>query len=204
MSEFFLASASPRRREVLDKMQIPHTVCPVEADETVEKGLSPKAAGELLATRKAIAAREALTAAGRYGEDSLLLAADTLVYLDGIPLGKPRNAADAAEMLRALRGREHTVCTGVCLLHGKRSVSTAEVTAVRMRAYSDAEIEAYIATGEPLDKAGAYGIQGIGAVLVDSIDGDFWSVMGLSPKTVARLMHALGTTYFDYVKKVQG
>lgn len=201
MSEFFLASGSPRRSEILSKMQIAHTVCPAEADETVERGTSPTAAGELLATRKAIAARDALTRAGRYTEESLLLAADTLVYLDGVPLGKPKDAADAAAMLRALRGREHVVCTGVCMLRGKKSVAMADVTTVRMRAYSDAEINAYIATGEPLDKAGAYGIQGIGAVLVDSIDGDYWTVMGLSPKVVARLMHVLGAPYFEWIKE---
>lgn len=201
MSEFFLASGSPRRSEILSKMQIAHTVCPAEADETVESGTSPTAAGELLATRKAIAARDALTRAGRYTEESLLLAADTLVYLDGVPLGKPKDAADAAAMLRALRGREHVVCTGVCMLRGKKSVAMADVTTVRMRAYSDAEIHAYIATGEPLDKAGAYGIQGIGAVLVDSIDGDYWTVMGLSPKVVARLMHVLGIPYFEYIQE---
>lgn len=201
MSEFFLASASPRRREILTKMQIAHTVCPAEADETVERGMSPTAAGELLATRKAIAARDALLAKGLYAEDSLLLAADTLVYLDGVPLGKPKDAAEAAAMLRALRGREHTVCTGVCLLRGKKSVAMADVTTVRMRAYSDAEIDAYVATGEPLDKAGAYGIQGIGAVLVDAINGDYWTVMGLSPKVVARLMHVLGVPYFEWIQK---
>lgn len=201
MSEFFLASGSPRRSEILDKMQIAHTVYPVEADEHLDENTPPERAGDILATRKALAAKDALLAEGRFTEDTVILAADTLVYLDAKPLGKPQDAEDAAAMLRALRGRKHTVCTGVCMIRGARSVSTAEVTAVQMRAYSDAEIEAYIATGEPLDKAGAYGIQGIGSVLVDRIEGDFFSVMGLSPKTVARLMGVLGIPYFEWIKE---
>lgn len=200
MSTFFLASASPRRSEILDRMHIRHTVCPAEADETVDPSMSPTEAGELLATRKAIAARDMLVSEGRYTDEDVLLAADTLVYLDGKPLGKPKDGEEAASMLRALCGKEHIVCTGVCMLRGRRSVSMSEVTTVRMRAYSVAEIEDYIATGEPLDKAGAYGIQGIGAVLVDAIEGDFFNVMGLAPKTISRLMHVLGIPYFDWIK----
>lgn len=201
MSTFYLASASPRRSEILSKMQIEHTVCPAEADETVDASLSPTEAGELLATRKAIAARDALLAKGRFTDGDVLLAADTLVYLGGVPLGKPKDAEEAKAMLRALRGKEHLVCTSVCMLHGRRSVSMSEETKVHMRAYSAEEIDAYVATGEPLDKAGAYGIQGIGSVLVDSIEGDFWSVMGLGPKTVSRLMYILGIPYFDWIKE---
>lgn len=201
MSDFFLASASPRRSEILSKMQIAHTVYPVEADEHLDAALSPKEAGNLLATRKAIAAREKLIAEDRFSQDTVVLAADTLVYLDAMPLGKPKDAADAAEMLRALRGKKHTVCTGICMLRGERSVSLSEITEVHMRAYTDAEIAAYVATGEPLDKAGAYGIQGIGAVLVERIEGDFYNVMGLSPKSVCRLMGALGLPYFAYIQE---
>ena len=201
MTSFFLASGSPRRSEILDKLQIPHVVYPVEADERLDTSVPPEQAGEILATRKAIAAKNALLAEDRLSADTVILAADTLVYLDGKPLGKPHSAEDAAAMLRALRGRKHIVCTGICMLRGTRSVSTAEVTEVQMRAYSDAEIDAYVATGEPLDKAGAYGIQGIGAVLVERIEGDFFNVMGLPPKAVSRAMNALGIPYFAWIKE---
>lgn len=197
MKKFYLASASPRRREILDIMGIPHTVLTSPADESVDTVLTPKEAGEILAARKALALKNRLISEGKFDSDTLILAADTLVYLDGEPLGKPQSESDALDMLTALSGREHLVCTGTCLIHGGRSVSASEVSVVRMRAFSREEALSYIATGEPLDKAGAYGIQGKGAVLIDSIDGDFFSIMGLSPKTVAKLLSALGLEYFS-------
>ena len=200
MIKLYLASASPRRSEILSKMGLAHTVFTAPADETVEDGLTMENAGEILAARKAYAAKQALLAAGKWDKDSLLLAADTLVYLDGQPLGKPRDAEDAKRMLKALSGRAHSVCTGSCLVYGDRSISASEVSAVHMRAFSEEEAERYVATGEPLDKAGAYGIQGIGSVLVERIEGDFFSIMGLSPHTVRRLMSALGIEYFDWVQ----
>ena len=197
MKKFYLASASPRRREILDIMGIPHTVLTSPADESVDTVLTPKEAGEILAARKALALKNRLISEEKFDSDTLILAADTLVYLDGEPLGKPQSESDALDMLTALSGREHLVCTGTCLIHGGRSVSASEVSVVRMRAFSREESLSYIATGEPLDKAGAYGIQGKGAVLIDSIDGDFFSIMGLSPKTVAKLLSALGLEYFS-------
>ena len=104
-------------------------------------------------------------------------------------------------MLNMLAGKAHRVCTGTCMLTYKNSITTAEVSDVYMRDFSADEAKAYVATGEPLDKAGAYGIQGLGAVLIDRIDGDFFSVMGLSPKTVCRLMNALGISYFDLINQ---
>ncbi|MBR5539282.1 MAG: septum formation protein Maf [Clostridia bacterium] len=196
MKKFYLASASPRRREILDIMGITHTVLTAPADESVDTVLTPKEAGEILAARKSLALKNRLVSEGKFDADTLILAADTLVYLDGEPLGKPQSENDALDMLTALSGREHIVCTGTCLIHGSRSVSASEVSIVRMRAFSREEALSYVATGEPLDKAGAYGIQGKGAVLVDSIDGDFFSIMGLSPKTVAKLLSALGLDYF--------
>lgn len=200
MKTLYLASASPRRREILKRMQLPHTVYTAPADETLESGITMENAGEILAARKALAAKQALTAEGRFDGDTMILAADTLVYLDGAPLGKPRDAEDAVRMLMLLSGRKHFVCTGTCLVCGKRSISAAEVSAVVMRDFSEREAAAYVATGEPLDKAGAYGIQGIGSVLIDRIEGDFFSIMGLSPKTVSRLMGAVGVDYFDTVQ----
>ncbi|MBQ4599489.1 MAG: septum formation protein Maf [Clostridia bacterium] len=200
MKTLYLASASPRRSEILTRMQLPHTVYTAPADETLGEGITMENAGEILAARKALAAKQALLAEGRFDEDTMILAADTLVYLDGKPLGKPKDAADAKRMLLLLSGKTHFVCTGTCLVSGGRSISAAEVSAVVMRAFSEEEAEAYVATGEPLDKAGAYGIQGIGSVLIDRIEGDFFSIMGLSPKTVSRLLGVLGTDYFDMIK----
>lgn len=198
--KLYLASGSPRRREILDLMRLPYEVFPADADETLDAGIGMEAAGRLLATRKAEAAAARLTAAGRADADALILAADTLVYLDGAPLGKPHTEDEAAAMLRALSGRRHYVCTGVCLLAGGTAHAAADVTAVTMRAYGEDEVRAYVATGEPLDKAGAYGIQGIGAVLVEKIDGDFFTVMGLPPRIVYSLLRETGYPYFDLLK----
>ena len=198
--KLYLASGSPRRREILDLMRLPYEVFPADADETLDAGIGMEAAGRLLATRKAEAAAARLAAEGHDSADALILAADTLVYLDGAPLGKPHTEDEAAAMLRALSGRRHYVCTGVCLLAGGTAHAAADVTAVTMRAYGEDEVRAYVATGEPLDKAGAYGIQGIGAVLVEKIDGDFFTVMGLSPRIVYNLLRETGYPYFDLLK----
>ena len=196
--KLYLASGSPRRREILDLMHLPYEICTADADETLDTGIGMEAAGRLLASRKAEAAAARLAAEGR-GSDALILAADTLVYLDGAPLGKPHTEEEALAMLRALSGRRHYVCTGVCLRAGGDVYTAADVTAVTMRAYGEDEARAYVATGEPLDKAGAYGIQGIGAVLVEKLDGDFFTVMGLSPRVVRGLLADAGYAYFDLI-----
>ena len=196
--KLYLASGSPRRREILDLMHRPDEICTADADETLDAGVGMEAAGRLLAARKAEAAAARLAAEGR-GSDALILAADTLVYLDGAPLGKPHTEEEALSMLRALSGRRHYVCTGVCLRSGGEAHTAADVTAVTMRAYGEDEARAYVATGEPLDKAGAYGIQGVGAVLVEKLDGDFFTVMGLSPRVVRGLLADTGYAYFDLI-----
>lgn len=196
--KLYLASGSPRRREILDLMHLPYEICTADADEKLDAGVGMEAAGRLLAARKAEAAAARLAAEGR-GSDALILAADTLVYLDGAPLGKPHTEEEALSMLRALSGRRHYVCTGVCLRAGSEAHTAADVTAVTMRAYGEDEARAYVATGEPLDKAGAYGIQGVGAVLVEKLDGDFFTVMGLSPRVVRGLLADTGYAYFDLI-----
>ncbi|MBQ7661179.1 MAG: septum formation protein Maf [Clostridia bacterium] len=201
MTKLYLASLSPRRKEILEEMRLPFTVLSAEADEQVPAGTDPQSAGQMLAVRKAAALRDKLTAQGAYGEETAVLAADTLVYLDDRPLGKPKDAAEALEMLSALSGRTHTVCTGMCLLVGARSYSLADVTKVKMRAFSAEEAAAYVATGEPLDKAGAYGIQGLGALLVQEIEGDYFSVMGLSKCGVYRLFQTAGLPYWSMIRK---
>ncbi len=200
MIKIYLASASPRRREILELMKLDFTVAIAKADEELPPSTPPESAGETLAARKAMALKEKLIADGVFDSDTVIIAADTLVYCGGERLGKPKDAHDALKMLMSLSGKDHTVCTGTCIIRGERSISSAEVSYVHMRAFSESEARAYIATGEPLDKAGAYGIQGIGSVLIDKIDGDFFSVMGLSSKTVCRLMKALGIPYFDLLR----
>ena len=197
--KLYLASGSPRRREILDLMHLPYEICTADADETLPAGTAMEAAGRLLASRKAEAAAARLAAAKPTDGDALILAADTLVYLDGAPLGKPHTEEEALSMLRALSGRRHYVCTGVCLRAGGEAHTAADVTAVTMRAYGEDEARAYVATGEPLDKAGAYGIQGVGAVLVEKLDGDFFTVMGLSPRVVRGLLGDAGYAYFDLI-----
>ncbi len=201
MIKIYLASASPRRKEILETMKLSFDIEVAVADESVKEGLSPREIGESLATKKALALKEKLKASGIFDSETVIVAADTLVWCDGKRLGKPKDAEDAFEMLMALSGKEHRVCTGTCVLFGERSISSCDESIVRMRSFSEREALAYIATGEPLDKAGAYGIQGIGSVLVNSIDGDFFSVMGLSPTTVYRLFTALRIPYFELISE---
>ena len=182
-----LASASPRRRELLERVGVKgFTAAPPNVDESVDPGLSPAAMVEELSLRKARAAAE------NYGPDVLIIAADTVVALDGTVLGKPRDEDDAFSMLSALSGREHRVYTGVTVLQGTRAVTEHEVTAVTFRELSPDEIRGYIATGEPLDKAGAYGIQGVGALLVSGIRGDYSNVMGLPVFRLGRILREFG------------
>ncbi len=171
--DIILASNSPRRRELLGQMGIKEfKIIAPDVDESVEDGLSPAEIVEQLSLRKARAVQA-------LGADGLIIAADTVVALDGKVLGKPRDGADAFAMLSSLSGREHHVYTGVTVLQRGRAVTEHEETAVVFRALEPDEIRGYIATGEPMDKAGAYGIQGLGALLVSGIRGDYCNVVGL-------------------------
>ncbi|WP_343253010.1 Maf family protein [Ligaoa zhengdingensis] len=180
--DIILASASPRRRELLALLYPDYAVIPADIDESVPEGAPAEAVGELTARRKT-----AHVATQHPG--SLVIGADTIVEIDGEVLGKPRDAAEAALMLRRLSGREHRVYTGVSLRLGARERSFTQCTRVWFYPLSEREIEDYVATGDPLDKAGSYGIQGPGCILVERIDGDFFNVMGLP---VARLRRELG------------
>ena len=185
--KIILASASPRRRELLERVGLTNfTVAAPNVDESVEPGLSPADMVETLSLRKARAAAQ------NARPDELIIAADTVVALDGTVLGKPRDEDDAFAMLSALSGREHRVCTGVTVLRGDRAVTEHEVTAVTFRELSPDEIWGYIATGEPMDKAGAYGIQGIGALLVSGIRGDYSNVMGLPVFRLGQILREFG------------
>ena len=188
-----LASQSPRRRELLVQAGFDLEVVPADVDERRRGGESPADLVGRLAAQKAEAVRAGL---GRSPADGLLVAADTVVWTDaGEVLGKPRDAEDAARMLRALSGRTHHVSTGVCVMALRQDASCAgirrfvETTDVTFWELTDPEVEAYVATGEPLDKAGAYGIQGAGRLLVRGISGDYCNVVGLP---VARLVREMG------------
>lgn len=183
-----LASASPRRRDLLTMIGVAHEVIPADIDETYTVGEAPRAHAERLAREKAavLAARES---------DALVIGADTIVVIDGDVLGKPRDAADAARMLKRLSARTHTVFTAVALARGTRMASGVEEVQVTFRAIDDATIAAYVATREPMDKAGAYGIQGYGAAIVEGIDGDYFAVMGLAIGRMLALARELGLRY---------
>ena len=182
-----LASSSPRRRELLAQMGIREfSIVSPEVDEHVPGHPAPAALVEALSARKAGAVAE------KAGGDDLVIAADTVVSLDGAVLGKPRDEEAAFAMLCALSGREHLVYPGVTVEQGARVLTAHEETAVRFRPLSPGEIRAYIATGEPMDKAGAYGIQGLGALLVEGIVGDYFNVMGLPVFRLGRMLGAFG------------
>ena len=186
-----LASSSPRRRELLRSLCPEFRVMPSDLDETLAAG-SPRDAAAALALDKARAI------AGRVGQ-GVVLGADTIVVIDGEPLGKPTGPDEARAMLRRLRGREHEVITGVAVVEARtgRSETVSVVSRVRMADYGEAEIEAYVASGEPLDKAGAYAIQARGAALVAGLEGSLSNVIGLPLAETGRLLAAFGVQVND-------
>jgi len=183
-----LASSSPRRRELLTLIGIAHTVSPADIDETPFDGEEPRPHAERLARGKASAVAER-------EPNAVIIAADTIVVVDGDILGKPRDEAEAAAMLRRLSARQHLVLTAVAVARDGVVVSDVEAVDVTFRELSPADITRYIATREPMDKAGAYGIQGFGATIVTRIDGDYFAVMGLALGLLVRLMARAGVDY---------
>jgi len=183
-----LASRSPRRHDLLNLVGIAHEVVPADIDERVRGREAPRKHAERLAREKA-------AAAAGLDENLVAIGADTIVLIDGKILGKPANAVDAGSMLRLLSGREHTVVTAVAVARGRRVRSAVEEVLVKFRKLSDDDIDAYIATGEPMDKAGAYGIQGYGATIVERIEGDYFAVMGLPLVTLVSLLSEVGVEY---------
>ena len=182
-----LASGSPRRRQLLTQMGIEDFVVhSSDVDETVDRALPPAAIVEELSLRKAKAVEAEL------GDKDLILAADTIVAIDGAVLGKPTDERDALRMLTQLSGCRHQVYTGVTLLRGGKAITAHEVTDVTFRKLGGEEIADYIATGEPMDKAGAYGIQGYGALLVERIEGDYFNVMGLTVCRLGQMLESIG------------
>lgn len=189
MAHIVLASASPRRQELLQRIGITEFDIRVpETEESYPEGLSPRQIVEYISREKADAAAKLCTA----GE--IVITADTMVFLDEARLGKPQDEADALQMLTALQGRHHTVCTGVTVRQGDHVVTESEETEVIFRPATQEELLAYIATGEPMDKAGAYGIQGKGSLLVEGIRGDFFNVMGLPLLRLSQMLQQFGIT----------
>ncbi len=183
-----LASQSPRRRELLTLIGVAHEVAPADINEDVRSGEEPRAYTERLAREKAavIAAR---------ASDAAVIAADTTVVVDGDILGKPADVDDARRMIARLSGRSHTVLTAMAVHWQGRTESAVESVEVTFRPLSPLEIAEYVETREPMDKAGAYGIQGYGATIVERIDGDYFSVMGLGLRRVADLLGRVGLRY---------
>lgn len=185
---FILASGSPRRRELLEMLGLrPLLVIPARGAEQPHPELAPDALVMELARCKA-----AEVAAAHAAPEDVVIAADTVVVLDGQVLGKPRDSGDAARMLRSLSGRSHRVFTGLCVRQGQRLLSHAEETRVCFRPLDPGEIARYIASGEPMDKAGAYGIQGPAGVFVERLEGDYFNVMGLPLCALGNLLKQLG------------
>ncbi len=198
MPRIVLASGSPRRKQLLEEMGFQFLVAPTDADETVREGATPEQTAEDLARRKAAEACMLWT-------DALVIAADTVVAVDGQVLGKPADRLDAGRMLRLLRGREHAVVTGVCLAWQGELISVCERTLVRFDWMTEQDIEDYIATGEPMDKAGAYGIQGKAGEFIGGISGCYFNVMGL-PKAALRklLVQTVGETGYRALTMIEG
>ena len=166
-----LASASPRRKELLGLFRVPFEIRVADIDEAMDPNKAPYDEVARVSRLKA----KAVSA----GEDDIVIAADTIVVCEGKVLGKPKNEADAKEMLRLLSGRDHQVMTGVTVLRGERCETFTEVTDLHFRPLTDKEIDDYVATGEPMDKAGSYGIQGGAALFCERLVGDYYNVMGL-------------------------
>ncbi|MBM6886843.1 MULTISPECIES: Maf family protein [Oscillospiraceae] len=185
--DIILASQSPRRRELLERMGVgDFRIVTPDIDEQMDRDLPP---GELVGR---ISLEKALAVQAQEGKGPIIIAADTVVALDGAVLGKPADELDAFKMLSTLSGCRHQVYTGLTVLRGEEQYTVSEETTVTFRELSAEEIDRYVATGEPMDKAGAYGIQGYGALLVEGIQGDYYNVMGLPVCRLGLLLRRLG------------
>lgn len=181
--QLILASASPRRKALLSLFGIPFTVRAADIDETMDPGKPPFDEVARVSRSKALAVRR--------GEEDIVIAADTIVVCQGKVLGKPHSEDEAADMLRLLSGRDHQVMTGCTILYGDRVEAFTEVTSLHFRPLSEKEIQKYVQSGEPMDKAGSYGIQGGAALFCEKLEGDYYNVMGLP---VCRLYETLCRT----------
>lgn len=185
MSRIVLASGSPRRRELLGKLYDKFEVITSEVDESLDGDISPIEGVEILSVRKGRAVAE------KFPADAIVISSDTLVEIGGEPLGKPVSREDAYRMLSLLSGNYHNVHTGIAVHHGGRVISGVASARVKFKPLSDKEIYAYIDGGEPMDKAGAYAIQGEGGKFIEGYDGDFDTIMGLSVSLTKSLIERI-------------
>ena len=181
-----LASQSPRRKELLGRMGLEFVTQASKIDESAFDGLEAR---ELVAT---LSREKAQWIARQMDGETLVIGADTVVVRDGAALGKPKDAEDAVAMLLSLSGRDHQVCTGVTVCRGDRVLTQVEETQVTFRDLTEAEVRQYVSTGEPMDKAGAYGIQGLGGLLVEGIRGDYSNVVGLPVCRLGQMLKDFG------------
>jgi len=192
LTKIILASQSPRRRQLLEQVGLTgFTILVPEADESYDPSAAPQEIVSSICRKKAAAAR--IMAAD---ENAIIITADTMVFREGLRLGKPRDKEDAFQMLRSLSGRAHQVCTGVTVCRGEAYLTRCETTQVVFRHLTDDEIRSYIATGEPMDKAGSYGIQGKAALFVRGIEGDYFNVMGLPLHLLGQMLSQFGVELF--------
>lgn len=185
MKQFIVASASPRRKEILQNGGYDFEIIPSDCDESISEKLSPEDTVKELAERKALSVLKS-------NKDSVVLGCDTVVALEDEILGKPQDDEDAFRMIKALSGKIHKVCTGVCIADSRRAETFVNVAEVEFYELSNETIRSYVATGECSDKAGAYGIQGYGGVLVKSIRGDYYSIVGLPFSQCTRVLASFG------------
>ncbi len=181
--ELILASQSPRRKALLGLFGLPFAVRVADIDETMDSARSPYDEVARVSRCKAEAVARKT--------DDVIIAADTIVVCEGKVLGKPGDTADAKAMLSLLSGRDHQVMTGMCVLRGEKCITATEVTDIHFRELSEKEIDAYIATGEPMDKAGSYGIQGGAALFAEKMVGDYYNVMGLPVCRLWKILHEI-------------
>ena len=182
-----LASKSPRRREILQMLGVSFEIISADADESSEI-TDPEALVRELALRKGRATRELLRERGEWNENTLVIASDTVVAVDGRILGKPCDDADAADMLRTLSGSAHRVISGVALLCGERECADLDSTAVRFAPMTEADVAWYVKCGEPMDKAGAYAVQGLASIFIKSLNGCYFNVVGLPVRKMNDVM----------------
>lgn len=195
--DIILASQSARRRDILNNLGVKFSIRVSNADETLDDGIDPGEYVEILSLRKATAVMQDISDCGEDG-DRLIIASDTVVVCDGKILGKPKDRKEAAEMMRLLSGRRHSVISGIAVIYQGKTAVAHEETEVEFRSLTESEIDGYVSTDEPYDKAGGYGIQDKAAVFVKGIRGDYLNVVGLPIFRLFRLLEeGFGIGYFD-------
>lgn len=199
--KFILASKSPRRKEILENLGLDFEIITSEADESYADGTDPSEVVMMLSAKKAAAVKNKLLSEGLDLSDTVIIAADTVVSASGEILGKPRDREDARHMIAMLRGKTHSVLSGITVIYGDSSASSFEETFVRFSEMSEKEIDWYVQSGEPDDKAGAYAIQGYASMWVEEIEGCYFNVVGLPVACLRKLlMKVFGIKLSDHLK----